>query len=94
MKMAGSSGYGLLKLLQKLSDEEFQRFKELLREEPEKFKLKPISWTKIENSSKESLVTLLNTHYPGQTWDMVLSLFLWVNQEDLSNMAQKERRSK
>nr|AAQ64009.1 NALP9b [Mus musculus] len=92
--MAGSSGYGLLKLLQKLSDEEFQRFKELLREEPEKFKLKPISWTKIENSSKESLVTLLNTHYPGQAWNMMLSLFLQVNREDLSIMAQKKKRHK
>ncbi|EDL23208.1 NACHT, LRR and PYD containing protein 9b, partial [Mus musculus] len=94
LKMAGSSGYGLLKLLQKLSDEEFQRFKELLREEPEKFKLKPISWTKIENSSKESLVTLLNTHYPGQAWNMMLSLFLQVNREDLSIMAQKKKRHK
>ncbi|XP_021021809.1 NACHT, LRR and PYD domains-containing protein 9B [Mus caroli] len=92
--MAGSSGYGLLKPLQKLSDEEFQRFKELLRKEPEKFKLKPISWTKIENSSKEDLVTLLNTHYPGQAWDMVLSLFLQVNREDLSIMAQKKKRHK
>ncbi|XP_021044863.1 NACHT, LRR and PYD domains-containing protein 9B isoform X2 [Mus pahari] len=92
--MADSSGSGLLKPVLKLSDEEFQSFKELLRKEPEKFNLKPISWTKIENSSKEDLVTLLNTHYPGQAWNMVLSLFLKVNREDLSIMAQKKRRNK
>ncbi|XP_028635300.1 NACHT, LRR and PYD domains-containing protein 9B-like isoform X2 [Grammomys surdaster] len=92
--MVDSSGHGLLKPLQKLSDEEFWSFKELLRKEPEKFKLKPISWTKLENASREDLIMLLNTHYPGHTWDMVLSLFLQVNREDLSIMAQKKRRHK
>nr|AAQ63459.1 NALP9A [Mus musculus] len=92
--MMDSSGYGLLQYLQKLSDEEFQRFKEHLRKEPEKFKLKPISWTKIKNTSKEDLVMQLYTHYPGKAWDMVLSLFLQVNREDLSTMAQTERRDK
>nr|XP_034348923.1 NACHT, LRR and PYD domains-containing protein 9 isoform X4 [Arvicanthis niloticus] len=92
--MVDTSSYGLLKPLQKLSDEEFRSFKELLRKEPEKFKLKPISWTKIKNASKEELIMLLNTHYPGHTWDMVLSLFLRVNREDLSIMAQKKRRYK
>lgn len=93
-KMMETSGYGLLQYLQKLSDKEFQRFKELLRKEPEKFKLKPIPWTKIENTSKEDLVMQLNTHYPGKAWDIVLSLFLQVNREDLSTMVQKERRGK
>lgn len=66
----------------------------LLGKEPEKFKLTPISWTKTENASKDHLVKLLNTHYPEQAWDMVLSLLLQVNQEDLSIMAQKKRRHK
>ncbi|XP_032752191.1 NACHT, LRR and PYD domains-containing protein 9 isoform X2 [Rattus rattus] len=92
--MVDTSGYGLLKHLRKLSDREFWSFKELLRKEPEKFKLKPISWMKIENASKEELVMLLNTHYPKQAWDMALSLFLQVNREDLSIMAQKKRRYK
>ncbi|XP_028637689.1 NACHT, LRR and PYD domains-containing protein 9A-like isoform X2 [Grammomys surdaster] len=92
--MMDSSGYGLTKYLQKLSDEEFQRFKELLWKELEKFKLKPISWTKIGNTFKEDLVMKLNTHYPGKAWDIVLSLFLQVNREDLSIMAQQERREK
>ncbi|NP_001162620.1 NACHT, LRR and PYD domains-containing protein 9 [Rattus norvegicus] len=92
--MVDTSGYGLLKHLRKLSDGEFWSFKELLRKEPEKFKLKPISWMKIENASKEELVMLLNTHYPKQAWDMALSLFLQVNREDLSIMAQKKRRYK
>ena len=93
-KMTETSGYGLLQYLQKLNDEEFQRFKELLRKEPARFKLKPISWTKIENTSKEDLVMQLNTHYPGKALDIVLSLFLQVNREDLSTMIQKERRGK
>ena len=92
--MVDSSGHGLLKPLQRLSDEEFCSFEELLRKEPEKFKLKPISWTKIKNTSKEDLVMQLYTHYPGKAWDMVLSLFLQVNREDLSTMAQTERRGK
>ncbi|XP_052034022.1 NACHT, LRR and PYD domains-containing protein 9A-like isoform X1 [Apodemus sylvaticus] len=92
--MMETSGYGLLQYVQKLSDEEFQRFKELLRKETDKFKLKPISWTKLENTSKEDLVMLLNTHYPGKAWDIVLSLFVQVNREDLSTMVQKERIDK
>lgn len=92
--MVDTSGYDLLKPLQKLSDEEFWRFKELLRKEPEKVKLKPIPWMKIENASREDLVMLLKTHYPKQSWDMVLSLFLQVSQEDLSIKAQKKRRGK
>ncbi|XP_017177803.1 NACHT, LRR and PYD domains-containing protein 9C isoform X3 [Mus musculus] len=92
--MVDSSSYGLLQYFQKLSDEEFQRFKELLQKEQEKFKLKPLSWTKIKNTSKEDLVTQLYTHYPRQVWDMVLNLFLQVNRKDLSTMAQIERRDK
>ena len=92
--MVDSSSYGLLQYFQKLSDEEFQRFKELLQKEQEKFKLKPLSWTKIKNTSKEDLVTQLYTHYPGKAWNMMLSLFLQVNREDLSIMAQKKKRRK
>uniref|UniRef100_A0A8C6MXT8 NLR family, pyrin domain containing 9C n=1 Tax=Mus spicilegus TaxID=10103 RepID=A0A8C6MXT8_MUSSI len=92
--MVDSSSYGLLQYIKKLSDEEFQRFKELLQKEPEKFKLKPLSWTKIKNTSKEDLVMQLYTHYPRQVWDMVLNLFLQVNRKDLSTMAQIERRDK
>ena len=93
-KMMETSGFGLLQYLQKLSDEEFQRFKELLRKEPKKFKLKPISWTKIKNTSKEDLVMQLNKHYPEKVWNIVLSLFVQVNREDLSTMIQKERIGK
>jgi hypothetical protein len=45
--MVDSSGHGLLKPLQRLSDEEFCSFEELLRKEPEKFKFTPISWMKL-----------------------------------------------
>nr|XP_021497832.1 NACHT, LRR and PYD domains-containing protein 9A-like [Meriones unguiculatus] len=90
--MADSPDYDLLQYLQNLSDEEFLTFKELLREEPKKFHLKPISWTQIEKASKEDLVTLLNTHYPGWTWEVVVSLFQQVNRNDLSNMVQRQRR--
>ncbi|XP_060224867.1 NACHT, LRR and PYD domains-containing protein 9B-like isoform X1 [Meriones unguiculatus] len=92
--MADSPDYDLLQYLQNLSDEEFLTFKELLREEPKKFHLKPISWTQIEKASKEDLVTLLNTHYPGWTWEVVVSLFQQVNRNDLSNMVQRQRRDK
>ncbi|XP_052034017.1 NACHT, LRR and PYD domains-containing protein 9A-like isoform X2 [Apodemus sylvaticus] len=92
--MMETSGYGLLQYVQKLSDEEFQRFKERLRKETEKFKLKPISWNKIKNTSKEDLVMQLNKHYAAKAWNIVLSLFVQVNREDLSAMLQKERRDK
>ncbi|XP_052034012.1 NACHT, LRR and PYD domains-containing protein 9A-like isoform X2 [Apodemus sylvaticus] len=92
--MMETSCFGLLQYLQKLSDKEFQRFKELLRKEPKKFKLKPISWTKIKNTSKEDLVMQLNKHYPEKVWNIVLSLFVQVNREDLSTMIQKERIDK
>ncbi|XP_052034019.1 NACHT, LRR and PYD domains-containing protein 9A-like isoform X2 [Apodemus sylvaticus] len=92
--MMETSGFGLLQYLQKLSDEEFQRFKKLLRKEPKKFKVKPISWTKIKNTSKEDLVMHLNKHYQEKVWNIVLSLFVQVNREDLSTMIQKERIDK
>uniref|UniRef100_A0A8C0W1U9 NACHT, LRR and PYD domains-containing protein 9 n=1 Tax=Castor canadensis TaxID=51338 RepID=A0A8C0W1U9_CASCN len=73
--------------------EEFWKFKEFLRQEPQKFQLKPIPWTDIKKSSKEDLARLLDKHYPGkQAWDVTLSLFLQINRRDLWQKAQDEMR--
>ncbi|XP_059109602.1 NACHT, LRR and PYD domains-containing protein 9B-like [Peromyscus eremicus] len=92
--MEGPSGFGVTRCLQKLSDAEFLKFKELLSKETEEFKIKPIPWNKIEMASRTKLITLLFTHCPGQVWDIVSSLFLQVNRADLSIMAQELRRDK
>ncbi|XP_036031959.1 NACHT, LRR and PYD domains-containing protein 9A-like isoform X2 [Onychomys torridus] len=92
--MEGSSGFGVTRCLQKLSDAEFLMFKELLSKETEEFKVKPIPWNKIEMASRTKLIMLLSTHCPGQVWDIVSSLFLQVNRADLSVMAQELRRDK
>ncbi|XP_076426361.1 NACHT, LRR and PYD domains-containing protein 9 isoform X2 [Peromyscus maniculatus bairdii] len=92
--MEGPSGFGVNHCLQKLSDVEFLKFKELLSKETEEFKIKPIPWNKIEMASRTKLMTLLFTHCPGQVWDIVSSLFLQINRADLSIMAQELRRDK
>ncbi|XP_062945993.1 NACHT, LRR and PYD domains-containing protein 9-like [Cynocephalus volans] len=85
------SDFGLLWYLEELRKEEFWKFKELLKQEPLKFGLKPIPWTELKKASKQDLAKLLEMHYPGkQAWDVTLSLFLQINRRDLWTKAQEE----
>lgn len=87
--------FGLLWYLEELKKEEFWKFKELLKQEPLKFELKPIPWTELKKASRDSLSELLNKHYPGKlAWEVTLSLFLQVSRRDLWAKAQEEMRSK
>ncbi|XP_012604970.1 NACHT, LRR and PYD domains-containing protein 9 [Microcebus murinus] len=89
------SDFGLLWYLAELRKEEFWKFKELLKQEPLKFELKPIPWPDIKKASKEDLAKLLEKHYPGkQAWELTLSLFLQINRKDLWTKAQEEMRNK
>uniref|UniRef100_A0A8C2QIR4 NACHT domain-containing protein n=1 Tax=Cricetulus griseus TaxID=10029 RepID=A0A8C2QIR4_CRIGR len=92
--MEETTGYRLTLCLQKLSDAEFLKFKELLRNAPEKHKLKPIPWTTIKRTSRKDMEMLLNTHYPERVWGISLRLFLDINREDLWIMTQELKRDK
>nr|XP_010960235.1 NACHT, LRR and PYD domains-containing protein 9 [Camelus bactrianus] len=86
--------FGLLWYLEELKKEEFWKFKELLKQEPLKFELKPIPWTELKKASRDSLSELLNKHYPGKlAWEVTLSLFLQVSRRDLWAKAQEEMRT-
>ncbi|XP_069918777.1 NACHT, LRR and PYD domains-containing protein 9 [Oryctolagus cuniculus] len=88
------SDFGLLWYLEELKREEFWKFKELLKQEPLKFMLKPIPWAEIKKATKEELAKLLEKHYPGkQAWEVTLSLFLQINRKDLWLKAKEEMRS-
>ncbi|KAL1765676.1 NACHT, LRR and PYD domains-containing protein 9B-like isoform X1 [Sigmodon hispidus] len=89
--MAESSDFGLICCLQKLNDAEFQKFKDLLVNEPE-FIPMPIPLNKIETASRKDLIKLLHTHYPGQVWDIVSMLFLQINRKDIWFMTQEMKR--
>lgn len=91
--MAESPGLGVVHCLEQLSDAVFLKFKELLRKKPQ-LQAKLNSWTNTETTSRKDLITLLNTHYPGQVWDIMSSTFLQVNRRDLWTMAQELRRGK
>ncbi|XP_066121320.1 NACHT, LRR and PYD domains-containing protein 9 [Saccopteryx bilineata] len=89
------SEFGLLWYLGELRKEEFWKFKELLKEEPLKFQLKPIPWPELKKASREDLAALLDQHYPGKwAWEITLSLFLQVHRRDLWARAQDEIRNK
>ncbi|XP_069313032.1 NACHT, LRR and PYD domains-containing protein 9 [Eulemur rufifrons] len=89
------SDFGLQWYLAELRKEEFWKFKELLKQEPLKFELKPIPWPEIKKASKEDLAKLLDKHYPGkQAWEVTLSLFLQINRRDLWTKAQEEMKDK
>ncbi|XP_005664915.1 NACHT, LRR and PYD domains-containing protein 9 isoform X2 [Sus scrofa] len=87
--------FGLLWYLKELKKEEFWKFKELLKEAPQKFELKPIPWTELKKASREHLSRLLGKHYPEKlVWEVTLSLFLQINRKDLWTKAQEEIRHK
>lgn len=89
------SDFGLLWYLEELKKEEFWKFKELLKQEPLKFKLKPIPWTELKKASRENVSKLLSKHYPGKlAWDVTLSLFLQISRDDLWRKARNEIRRK
>ncbi|XP_008065050.1 NACHT, LRR and PYD domains-containing protein 9 [Carlito syrichta] len=89
------SDFGLLWYLEELRKEEFWKFKELLRQEPQKFELKPIPWSELKKASREDLAKLLGKIYPEkQAWEVTLSLFLQINRRDLWTKAQEEMRDK
>ncbi|XP_058386327.1 NACHT, LRR and PYD domains-containing protein 9 [Diceros bicornis minor] len=89
------SDFGLLWYLEELRKEEFWKFKELLKQEPLKFELKPIPWTELKKASREDMAKLLDKHYPGKrAWEVTLSLFLQINRSDLWTKAQEEIRNK
>jgi hypothetical protein len=89
------SEFGLVWYLEELKKEEFWKFKELLRQEPQKFQLKPMPWTDIKRASKEGLAKLLYKHFSGkQVWDVVMSLFLQISRRDLWQKAQDEMGGK
>ncbi|XP_019483398.1 PREDICTED: NACHT, LRR and PYD domains-containing protein 9 [Hipposideros armiger] len=89
------SDFGLFCYLKELRKEEFWKFKELLKQEPLKFKLKPILWPELKKASREDLAKLLDKHYPGkQAWEVTLSLFLQINRSDLWTKAQEEISNK
>ena len=78
------SDFGLLCYLEELRKEEFWKFKELLKQEPLKFELKPIPWTELKKASRENVSKLLSKYYPGKlAWDVTLSLFLQISRADL-----------
>ncbi|XP_003802932.1 NACHT, LRR and PYD domains-containing protein 9 [Otolemur garnettii] len=85
------SDFGLLWYLEELRKDEFWKFKDLLRQEPLKFELKPIPWPELKKASREEVARLLDKHYPGkQAWDVTLNLFLQVGRKDLWTKAQEE----
>ncbi|XP_032985349.1 NACHT, LRR and PYD domains-containing protein 9 [Rhinolophus ferrumequinum] len=85
------SDFGLFCYLKELRKEEFWKFKELLKQEPLKFELKPIPWPELKKASREDLAKLLDKHYPGkQAWEVTLSLFLQINRSDLWTKAREE----
>lgn len=89
------SDFGLFCYLKELRKEEFWKFKELLKQEPLKFELKPIPWPELKKASREDLAKLLDKHYPGkQAWEVTLSLFLQINRSDLWTKAREEISSK
>lgn len=89
------SDLGLFCYLKELRKEEFWKFKELLKQEPLKFELKPILWPELTKASREDLAKFLDKHYPGkQAWEVTLSLFVQLNRSDLWIKAREEIRSK
>lgn len=89
------SDFGLLCYLEELRKEEFWKFKELLKQEPLKFELKPIPWTELKKASRENVSKLLIKYYPGKlAWDVTLSLFLQISRADLWKKALNEIRRK
>uniref|UniRef100_A0A8C0AHW9 NLR family pyrin domain containing 9 n=1 Tax=Bos mutus grunniens TaxID=30521 RepID=A0A8C0AHW9_BOSMU len=89
------SDFGLLWYLEELKKEEFWKFKELLKQEPLKLKLKPIPWTELKKASRENVSKLLSKHYPGKlAWDVTLNLFLQISRDDLWRKARNEIRQK
>ncbi|XP_057617783.1 NACHT, LRR and PYD domains-containing protein 9 isoform X2 [Chionomys nivalis] len=91
--MTESSGLGVSHCLKQLSDAKFLNFKNLLIKEPE-LQLNPVLWANIKVASRTDLITLLNSHYPGQVWDIMSRTFLQVNRRDLWTKFQELRRDK
>ncbi|XP_075815190.1 NACHT, LRR and PYD domains-containing protein 9B-like isoform X1 [Microtus pennsylvanicus] len=91
--MAEPSGLGVAHCLKELSDAKFLNFKILLIKEPE-LQVNPVLWAKIKLASRTDLITLLNSHYPGQVWDIMSRTFLQANRRDLWTKFQELRRGK
>ncbi|XP_041510358.1 NACHT, LRR and PYD domains-containing protein 9A-like isoform X3 [Microtus oregoni] len=91
--MAESSGLGVAHCLKELSDAKFLHFKILLIKEPE-LQVNPVLWANIKLASRTDLITLLNSHYPGQVWDIMSRTFLQVNRRDLWTKFQELRKDK
>ncbi|XP_040590091.1 NACHT, LRR and PYD domains-containing protein 9 isoform X4 [Mesocricetus auratus] len=89
--MEETHGYNLTLCLLKLSDEDFMEFKDSLRKVLG-FKPKPIPRTKIATASRRGLAMLLNKHYPGQVWDIVLSLSQRAKWKKLFDRAERLKR--
>ncbi|KAM6223542.1 NACHT, LRR and PYD domains-containing protein 9 [Rhynchocyon petersi] len=85
--------FGLLWYLEELKKEEFWRFKELLKQEPLKFGLKPVPWSELKKASREDLAKLLNNYYADkQAWLLTRNIFLQINRRDLWEKAHEEMR--
>ncbi|XP_048224956.1 NACHT, LRR and PYD domains-containing protein 9 [Perognathus longimembris pacificus] len=77
--------------LDKLSDEEFWMFKELLMLELPQLHLPPIPQFDVNTTSKEELTRMLLLYYPGRpVWEITLSLLVQMDRKDLWIKAQEE----
>lgn len=85
------SEFGLLWYLKELSRNEFNIFKEKLKQETLHLGLQQIPWANVKKATREALATLLVKHYKEtQAWDVTFTIFQKINREDLCQKAKKE----
>ncbi|XP_070258563.1 NACHT, LRR and PYD domains-containing protein 4 [Myotis yumanensis] len=85
------SEFGLLWYLEELSRNEFNIFKEKLKQETLHLGLQQIPWANVKKATREVLANLLVKHYKEtQAWDVTFTIFQKINREDLCQKAKKE----
>lgn len=86
--------YGLLWCLRQLGKEEFQTFKNLLKENASELVTRSFPWAEIDNSNTEHLACILHKHCSAPlVWKICVDLFQEMNLPALSQRARDEMES-